>query len=71
MLDDGTSPPQVEELVGARNPHAGHDLLLLLHRLPGPNRADGYREYNLFHLKKACLFYFILFSAVENEQVQC
>lgn len=47
--------PQVEELVGARNPHASDDLLLLLHCLPGPNSAHGNRKYNPFYLK-SCFF---------------
>lgn len=48
--------PQMEELVGARNPHASNDLLLLLHRLPGPNSAHDHRKYNLFYLKKTFFF---------------
>lgn len=52
--------PQMEELVGTRNPHASNDFLLLLHRLPGPNSAHGDRKYNLFYLKRL-VFYFILF----------
>lgn len=63
--------PQVEELVGARNPHASDDLLLLLHRLPGPNSAHGHRKYNLFYLKSWVFFpidlVFCEGDVVENE----
>lgn len=52
--------PQVEELVGPRNPHTSNDLLLLLHRLPGSNSADGNCKYKqrvafvLFHVRGCC-----------------
>lgn len=62
--------PQMEELVGTRNPHASNDFLLLFHRLPGPNSAHGDRKYNLFYLKRLVfLFYFVLCEedVVENE----
>lgn len=60
LIDELTGRfPQMEELVGTRNPHASNDFLLLLHRLPGPNSAHDNRKYNLFCLKRA-VFYFIL-----------
>lgn len=37
----------MEELVGTRNPHTSHDLLLLLHHLPGPHGAYDDCEYSL------------------------
>lgn len=47
--------PQVEELVGPRHPHTGNDLLLLLHRLPGSNSADGNCKYKPFYIKRVAL----------------
>lgn len=38
---------QMEELVGTRNPHSSHDLLLLLHHLPGPHGAYDDCEYSM------------------------
>lgn len=35
----------MEELVGTRHPHTSHDLLLLLHHLPGPHGAYVDCEY--------------------------
>lgn len=37
---------QMEELVGTRHPHTSHDLLLLLHHLPGPHGAYDDCEYS-------------------------
>lgn len=37
--------PQMEELVGTRHPYTSHDLLFLLHHLPGPHGAYDDCEY--------------------------
>lgn len=57
---------QMEELVGTRNPHASNDLLLLLHRLPGPNSAHGNCKYNLFYLKMIVLLFCFVGSDVDE-----
>lgn len=40
---------QMEELVGTRHPDTSHDLLLLLHHLPGPHGAYDDCEYLFYH----------------------
>lgn len=62
--------PQMEELVGTRNPHASNDFLLLLHRLPGPDSAHDNRKYDLSYLKKA-IFYFVLREEDVEKELCC
>lgn len=55
---------QMEELVGSRHSHTSHDLLLLLHHLPGPHGAYDDSEY------KHCSSFFCSFRKVGNTSLR-